>query len=95
MDGLGLGYTAARALEDPRVAELIVVELLKPVIDWHVRGLVPVGPVLTADPRCRLQQGDFFAMSIGDGYDPSRPGGLFDAVLMTETVFSSSFTRLL
>ena len=80
--GLGLGYTAARALEDPRVRELRVVEFLEPVIDWHVRGLVPVGPLLTADSRCHLQQGDFFAMSLGDGYDPGSPGRLFDAVLL-------------
>lgn len=80
--GLGLGYTAARALEDERVAELLVVELLQPVIDWHERGLVPEGPALTADPRCRFVQGDFFAMSHGDGYDPSFPGRLVDAVLL-------------
>ena len=80
--GLGLGYTAARALEEPRVSDLVVVELLEPVIDWHERGLVPVGPVLTADERCRFQQGDFFAMSHGDGYDPGAPGRLFDAVLL-------------
>ena len=80
--GLGLGYTAARALEDPRVRELRVVEFLAPVIDWHVRGLVPVGPLLTADRRCVYQQGDFFAMSLGDGYDPAVPNRLFDAVLL-------------
>ena len=80
--GLGLGYTAATALEAPRVRELIVVELLEPVIDWHQRGLVPVGPTLTADARCRLQQGDFFAMSYGDGYDPHQPGRLVDAILL-------------
>ena len=80
--GLGLGYTAERVLEDERVAELIVVELLEPVIDWHARGFVPVGPTLTADPRCRLQQGDFFAMSAGNGYDPAAPSRRFDAVLL-------------
>jgi spermidine synthase len=80
--GLGLGYTAARALEDSRVRELRVVELLEPVIDWHVRGLVPVGPTLTADARCMFQQGDFFGMTLGEGYDPARPGRLFDAVLL-------------
>ncbi len=80
--GLGLGYTAARALEDERVSELLVVELLQPVIDWHERGLVPLGPTLTADPRCRFVQGDFFAMSHGEGYDPSFPGRLFDAILL-------------
>ncbi len=80
--GLGLGYTAQTALEDSRVGEVLVVELLEPVIDWHERGLVPVRPVLTSDPRCRLIEGDFFAMSRGDGYDPSRAGRLFDAVLL-------------
>ena len=40
--GLGLGYTAQAVLEDPRVRELLVVDALEPVIDWHQRGLVPV-----------------------------------------------------
>lgn len=80
--GLGLGYTAVAALEDERVRELIVVELLEPVIDWHRRALIPLGPTLTADARCRLQQGDFFAMSDGTGYDPNQPGRQFDAVLL-------------
>ena len=80
--GLGLGYTAAAALEDPRVHELVVVDALAPVIDWHRRGLVPVGPVLTADPRCRLVHGDFFALSDGDGFDPDQPGRTFDAVVV-------------
>lgn len=80
--GLGLGYTAVRALEDDRVAELLVVELLQPVIDWHEQGLVPLGPALTADARCRFVQGDFFAMSRGEGYDPATPGRRFDAILL-------------
>ena len=41
-----------------------------------------MGPSLTADARCRFVQGDFFAMSHGEGYDPSFPGRLFDAVLL-------------
>ena len=80
--GLGLGYTAQAALEDPRVGELLVLELLEPVIDWHERGLVPVGPALTSDPRCRFVHGDFFAMSHGDGYDPAQAGRLCDAILL-------------
>lgn len=80
--GLGLGYTAAQVLTDERVRELVVVELLKPVIDWHRRGLVPVGPVLTADERCRLVIGDFFALSAGAGFDPDRPDRTFDAVIL-------------
>ena len=80
--GLGLGYTAAAVLEDDRVADLVVVDALAPVIDWHRRGLVPLGPTLTADPRCRLVEGDFFALSDGAGFDPEQPGRLFDAVVV-------------
>lgn len=70
--GLGLGYTAVTALEDLRVRSLAVVEALAPVIAWHERRLLPDVPGLTADPRTRLVQGDFFAMAaretgFGDG----------------------------
>ncbi|MCB9558456.1 MAG: spermidine synthase [Deltaproteobacteria bacterium] len=61
--GLGLGYTALAALEDARVRTLAVVEYLKPVIDWHQQGLVPLGSQLTADARCDLVHGDFFALA--------------------------------
>lgn len=80
--GLGLGYTAQEVLADARVRELVVVDALEPVIDWHRRGLVPLGPVLTADPRCRLVHGDFFVLSDGAGFDPDQPGRLFDAVVV-------------
>ena len=80
--GLGLGYTAHRALEDARVRSLVVVEALPEVIAWHENGQVPLGAVLTSDPRCRLVQGDFFAMAGGDrGFDPDLPGRRFHAVL--------------
>jgi len=81
--GLGLGYTARAALDDPRVRSLIVVDAIAEVIDWHRRGLVPLGAGLASDPRCRLVQGDFFAM-VGDpvGLDPEAPGRRFHAVLL-------------
>ena len=80
--GLGLGYTAQRVLEDARVRELVVVELLQPVISWHRQGLVPVGQTHTSDHRCRLIQGDFFRMSHGAGFDPQYPSREFDAVIL-------------
>ena len=80
--GLGLGYTAATVLEDSRMREMIVVELLDPVIGWHERGLVPLGATLVGGPRCRLELGDFFAMAKGAGFDPDEPDRLFDAVLL-------------
>jgi spermidine synthase len=79
--GLGLGYTAQAVLEDKRVRSLVVVDALAEVIEWHERGLLPLGEQLMADPRCRLVHGDFFAMS-ASGLDPQTPGRRFDAVLV-------------
>lgn len=81
--GLGLGYTAAAVLDDPRVRSLTVIETLAEVIDWHQRGLVPLGARLASDARCRLVQGDFFAMAADSGgLDPREPGRRFHAVLL-------------
>jgi spermidine synthase len=81
--GLGLGYTAQAALADPRVQSLIVVEALGEVIGWHQRALLPDTAALAADPRVRLQRGDFFAMTDSDGgFDPEVPGRRFHAVLL-------------
>lgn len=82
--GLGLGYTAVAALRDPRVAELLVVDTLAPVIEWHEQGMVPLGPTLTSDPRCRFVLGDFFALAAAPelGFDPAQPGRRFHAVLL-------------
>lgn len=81
--GLGLGHTAHAVLEDARVASLTVIEMLAPVIEWHERGMVPLGPALTADARCRLVQGDFFALAAtAEGFDPAAPGRRFHAILV-------------
>ena len=81
--GLGLGYTARTVLEDARVASLAVVEYLVPVIDWHRKGLLPLGPGLVADPRCRFVQDDFFALAASEaGFDPELAGRRFDAILL-------------
>lgn len=81
--GLGLGYTAVAALEDPRVVSLVVVEALGEVIGWHEQQLLPEAAGLTADPRTRLVAGDFFALAAGEaGFDPDAPGRRFDVVLL-------------
>ena len=81
--GLGLGYTAQTALDDPRVRSLVVVEALGEVIGWHQRRLLPDTADLASDPRVRLQRGDFFAMADSDaGFDPETPGRRFHAVLL-------------
>jgi len=81
--GLGLGYTAVAALKHPTVREMIVVDALAGVIEWHQRGLVPLGPILTGDPRCRFVLSDFFALAASaEGFDPASPGRRFHAVLL-------------
>jgi spermidine synthase len=80
--GLGLGYTAQTVLQDSNVGSLLVVEALAEVIDWHERGLIPVGATLTSDPRCRLVHGDFFAMVEASGLDPEAPDRRFDAIIV-------------
>ena len=81
--GLGLGYTAQAALDHAAVNSLLVVDALDAVIEWHERGLVPLGPALTADPRCRFIHGDFFALAASkSGFDPAQPGRKFHAVLL-------------
>jgi spermidine synthase len=82
--GLGLGYTARTVLEDARVRSLVVVDALSEVIEWHERGLLPLGAQLTSDARTRLVHGDFFAMlaSSARGLDSESPGRRFHAILV-------------
>jgi len=81
--GLGLGYTAVAALEHASVRSLLVIDALAPVIEWHRRGLVPLGSRLTSDSRCRLVNGDFFALAASEtGFDFERPERKFHAILL-------------
>ena len=82
--GLGLGYTAVAALRDARVKELLVVDVMQPVIEWHEKGMVPLGETLTSDARCRFVHADFFAQAASPelGFDPVQPGRKFHAVLL-------------
>lgn len=81
--GLGLGYTAEAALKQGHVGELLVVEALDTVIQWHRQEKVPLGKVLNADPRCRYILGSFFDMAVSEtGFDPQSPGRVFDAILL-------------
>ncbi len=61
--GLGLGYTALAALEDPRVHRLTVIDALEDVIAWHRDDLLPDTRGLAADARVHLVHADFFALA--------------------------------
>lgn len=82
--GLGLGYTAVKALQHPSLRSLIVVDALEEVIDWHRQELVPLGARLMEDPRCRFVHGDFFKLAAEPcrGFDPREAGRKFHAVLL-------------
>lgn len=79
--GLGLGYTAAAALDDGRVRRLLVIDLFQEVINWHRRKLVPMGELLAEDERCELRKGDFFELA-RTGLDVFDSERMFDAVLL-------------
>lgn len=84
--GLGLGYTAEAALKHDRMNELLVVEAVDTVIQWHQQEKVPLGKALNEDPRCRYVHGSFFDLAVQEpekgGFDPQRPGRQFDAILL-------------
>ena len=87
--GLGLDYTAKAALEHASVRSLKVVDVMAPVIDWHQRGLVPLGKELSADPRCTLIHADFFDVATsktkdfdGLNYQEDAPRPQVHAVLL-------------
>jgi len=81
--GLGLGYTAVAALEDPRVAALTVVEALPQVVGWHERHLLPVADRLVSDPRTRLVTADFFStVGAGRPLPAEEPDRSYDVLLV-------------
>ena len=66
--GLGLGYTAFEALQDPRVGKVRIVDRSPDVIRWVREGMVPLSPDMN-DPRVEIVEGDVYAdlFAPGDG----------------------------
>jgi spermidine synthase len=81
--GLGLGYTAKAALAFDHVRSVTIIEYLAPVISWHKDGLLPIGTVLSDDPRCQIIEADFFACAASDdGFDKTQPQRKFDGIFL-------------
>jgi len=82
--GLGLGYTAVTVLENTAVDSLNIIDVMLPVINWHIKKLVPLGETLTKDPRCQLTHADFYqlAKSENSGFNHKIPTKLAHAVLL-------------
>ena len=58
--GLGLGYTAWEAALSDRVDHVEVIEYLPQVMDWMVKGLVPLSDAINGEPRIAVRQGDVY-----------------------------------
>lgn len=59
--GLGLGYTAAQALQHNRVSKVEVIELLPQVIRWLRDGLIPLSQSLQDEDRLVVTESDIYA----------------------------------
>ncbi len=82
--GLGLGYTAVTALEDPAVNSLNIIDVMLPVINWHKQKLVPLGETLINDSRCQITHADFYqlASSENSSFNSQLPNQLVHAILL-------------
>ena len=67
--GLGLGYTASAALDDPEVCSVEVVEFLPQVIGWMQNGLVPLSEKLMSESRLKITQGDIYERVTAETHD--------------------------
>lgn len=74
--GLGLGFTTAQVLADPRVTSVDVVEIEEAVIDWMSSGLIPHGRDLLADARVAVHAGDVRA------HLAAAPAEAYDVILL-------------
>ncbi|QIY57561.1 spermidine synthase [Streptomyces sp. RPA4-5] len=60
--GLGVGFSLARAAQQPRWGRIVVVEREEAVIDWHRTGpLSAVSAAALADPRSEIRHADLVA----------------------------------
>lgn len=83
--GLGIGYTAAAALEDPRVMQLDLVEVEPVVVRWHREYFASLVDRPLYDPRTRLILADLAEVS----FTP----GTFDALLLDTDNYPERIVR--
>lgn len=74
--GLGLGFTLAEVLADPRVERCTVVEIEDALVGWMRDGTVPHGPGLLAHDRVRVVVAD-----VATALAEARPAS-YDLVLL-------------
>jgi spermidine synthase len=77
--GLGLGFTLAELLTDPRVEQVLVAEIEPAVVDWMRAGVLP-GAEHLADPRVHLVAADVRDLAADRAADLA--DGAYDVVLL-------------
>ncbi|PSJ25297.1 spermidine synthase [Streptosporangium nondiastaticum] len=78
--GLGVGFSLARAAEEPRWGRITVVEREPAVIGWHRAG--PLGGISAralADPRTEIVEGDLLGIL---GHAHASPAARYDALCL-------------
>ncbi|WP_234003908.1 spermidine synthase [Nocardiopsis sp. SBT366] len=78
--GLGVGFSAREALDNPRVSRVDVVELEPQVIAWHEGELGEAAEYVHRDPRCRVHNADIVAW-IAEASAADQPGR-FDVICL-------------
>lgn len=76
--GLGVGFSAREALDEPRVARVRVVELEPAVLRWHHGPLADIAGNLPQEPHCELVCADVLDHLAA----VASAGEVFDAVCM-------------
>lgn len=79
--GLGVGFTVAELLTEPRVSEVVVVELEPAVLGWHAGPLGEAAGRVLEDPRVRVVCADLLA-ALGDSGSPAGAAAAFDLVCL-------------
>lgn len=74
--GLGLGFTTAALLADPRVGGVHVVELHAAIVEWARAGMLPLPAAALSNPRLTVTVADVVDLL------PRLPAGSFDALLL-------------
>ncbi len=79
--GLGVGFTTAEVLADPRVCRVVVVELEAVVLEWHRGPLAAPGGHVLEDPRVEVVCADL-AEALGEPGSPVAVPASFDLVCL-------------
>ncbi|MFD0774498.1 spermidine synthase [Streptomonospora algeriensis] len=82
--GLGVGFSARQALDDPRVERVHVIELEPSVVEWHRGPLGAAAGDVLADPRCAVVCADF-AEWLAEAADQAAAGGPWADVVCLDT----------